>query len=67
MRSRAGHTIVLCDCLVKCSGNVEEPDGPELGRPGALARANAAGEVGKVLEKGMKVFAQPPKGFDDAR
>ena len=67
MRPRAGHTIVLCDCLVKCGRNVEEPGGPKLGRPGALALANAAGEIGKVLEKGVKVFAQPPKGFDDAR
>ena len=67
MRPRARHAIVLRNCLVKGGRNVEEPGGPELGGPRAFTLANAAGEVGKVLEKGMKVFAQPPKGFDDAR
>ena len=67
VRPRTGHAIVLRDCLVKCGRNVEEPGGPELRRPCALALANAAGEVGKVLEERMKIFAQPPKRFDDAR
>ena len=57
MRPRAGHAIVLRNCLVECGRNVEEPGGLELGGPGPFALANAAGEVGKVLEKGKKVFA----------
>ena len=57
MRPRAGHAIVLRNGFIECGGDVQEPGGPELGRPGALALANAAGEVGKVLEKGKKVFA----------
>ena len=33
---------------------------------GALALANAAGKIGEVLKERMKVFAQSPKGFNDA-
>ena len=37
------------------------------GRPRTFTLANAAGEVGKVLEERMKIFAQPPERFNDAR
>ena len=57
VRARAGHAIVLRNSLVKCGGDVEEPGGFELGGPGPFALADAAGDVGKVLEEGKKVFA----------
>ena len=57
MRPRARHAIVLRNGFVECGGNVKEPGGPELGRAGPLALTDAAGEIGQVVEKSVKLFA----------
>ena len=57
MRPGTGDAIVFGDSLVECGGNIEEPSGAKLGRAGALALTNAAGEEGKVFKEGMKIFA----------
>ena len=50
MRARAGHAIILRNSLVERGGDVKEPSGFELRWPCPFALADAAGEVGKVLE-----------------
>ena len=67
VRTRARRAIICRDSLVEGGRNVKEPRGFELRWPGPFTLTDAAGKVGKVLEEGKKVFAQPPKRFNDAR
>ena len=57
MRARAGHAIILRNSLVERGGDVKEPSGFELRWPCPCALADAAGEVGKVLEEGQEIIA----------
>ncbi len=67
MGAGASDAVILGNGFVDGGRNIEEPRIAKLRGAERIALADATGEVGNVLEKGVKVFAKAPKGFNNAR
>ena len=67
MGPSASDAVVLGDGFIDCGRNIEEPRIAKLRGAERIALADATGEVGNVLEKGVEIFAKAPKRLNDAR
>ena len=67
MGAGASNAVIFGYGFVDGGRTIEEPRIAKLRGAERIALADATGEVGNVLEKGMKVFAKAPKRLNDAR
>ena len=67
MGAGASNAVIFGDGFIDGGRNIEEPRIAKLRGAERIALADATGEVGSVLEKGMKVFAKAPKRLNEAR